>query len=103
MRGRAGAALVAIVGMLCWASPPLPASEDHEAARELVNSGAILPLETILDAAYRRFPGRLLEAELEREDGRLVYELEILTERGEVLEVLYDARNGTLIKAEQED
>ena len=76
MRGRAGAALVAIVGMLCWASPPLPASEDHEAARELVIEPGSLPAGS---------------------------ELEILTERGEVLEVLYDARNGTLIKAEQED
>ena len=103
MRGRAGAALVAIAGMLCWVSLPLPASEDHEAARELVNSGAILPLEAILDAAYRRFPGRLLEAELEREDGRLVYELEILTEQGRVLELLYDARDGALIEVEQED
>lgn len=103
MRCRAGRALAAIVGVLCWGSPPLPASEDHEAARDLVNSGTILPLEAILDAAYQRFPGRLLEAELEREDGQLVYELEILTERGQVLELLYDARKGTLIKAEQED
>lgn len=84
-------------------APPARASDDHEAARALVESGDILPLETILDAATQRFPGRLLEAELEREDGALVYELEILTEQGRVLELQFDARDGSLIKVEQED
>ncbi len=84
-------------------APPAHASDDHEAVRALVESGAILPLEAILDNAYGRFPGRLLEAELEREDGALVYELEILTEQGRVLELQYDARDGSLIKVEQED
>lgn len=62
-----------------------------------------VPLATILDAAHRVYTGRLLEAELEREDRTLVYELEILTDTGMLIDLHYDARTGALIEIERED
>jgi len=50
------------------------------------------------------YPGStLLEAELEEEDGVLVYEVEILTTSGVVRELELDARNGNILKDEEDD
>ena len=46
---------------------------------------------------------RLLEVELEIEDGELVYELEVLTTGGQVRELEFDAATGVLVKDEEED
>ena len=72
------------------------ADEDHERARELVKSGEIMPLEQLLQKVLNKELGklRLLEAELEREEGRLVYELELVDEKGVVRELLFDAKTG---------
>jgi hypothetical protein len=73
---------------------------DHDRARAAVERGEALPLSRIVDQARRDFGGRLLEVEMDREDGRLVYEIELMAGTGRVLELLYDARTGKLLKAE---
>ena len=45
----------------------------------------------------------MLEAELEEEDGVLVYEVEILTTAGVVRELELDARDGRVLKDEEDD
>ena len=71
--------------------------------RELVRQGEILPLETIL----ARFPaeeyGKLLDLEVEREHGTVVYELEFLQADGRILEIEIDASNGSILEQEIED
>jgi uncharacterized membrane protein YkoI len=79
------------------------ADDDHQRARELVQSGAILPLEKVLKDRLNNGHWRLLEAELEEEDGRLIYEIELLDEQGRVWELEYDARTGHLLEQEGED
>jgi len=72
------------------------ADDDHERARELVKSGEIIALQQLMQIINDSGLGklRLLEAELEREHGRLVYELELVDEKGVVLELLFDAKTG---------
>lgn len=48
--------------------------------------------------ALRRYPGQLLEVELD--DGK--YEIEILGANGVVMELDYDATSGRLIKMEED-
>lgn len=71
--------------------------------RELVRQGEILPLETIL----ARFPpkkyGKLLDLEVEREHGTVVYEFEFLRTDGRIVEVEVDASNGRILEQEIED
>ena len=71
--------------------------------RELVRRGEILPLETIL----ARFPpteyGRLLDLEVEREHGTVIYEFEFLRADGRIVEVEIDARNGAILQQEIDD
>ena len=80
------------------------ADEDHEQARELVKSGEIIPLEQLLQQINNREENnlRLLEAELERESGRLVYELELVDEQGVVRELLFDAKTGEALGEEDD-
>ena len=79
------------------------ADEDHEQARRLKELGKILPLEQIIKAAQVEHPGRVIEVDLEKEDGRHIYEVELLDAHGEVWELQFDAASGKLIKRERED
>jgi len=76
---------------------------DHEAAFELAREGKIQPLSKLLGHQQRLRPGRVLEVELERDDGRLVYELEILDPQGTVWELRFDAVSGELLDQKLED
>ena len=94
--------LVLAAGTISQAAAASEAVSQAE-IRELVRQGAILPLDTILE----RFPateyGKLLDLEVEREGGRLVYEFEFLRADGRILEVEVDARDGAVLQQEVED
>jgi uncharacterized membrane protein YkoI len=81
----------------------LLADEGYEEARRLTESGAILPLEELMPAIQAEQPGRILELELERERGRILYEIEILDEQGAVWEFKVDATTGEILQRELED
>lgn len=73
----------------------------HDEALALRRAGEILPLEQITTRALEKHAGaRLLEVELEDEDGVLVYEVELLTPAGVVRELELDARSGKVLKDE---
>lgn len=67
---------------------------DHDRARALRESGEIQPLEQIIRRAKEMHPGRVLEVELHDDSGRLIYEIELVGERGVVRELYFDARTG---------
>lgn len=73
---------------------------DHDRARRAVEAGEILPLARIVAIAEASFEGRMVDVELEKDDGRFVYELELLTTAGHVIELTYDARTGALLETE---
>ncbi|MDZ7752811.1 MAG: PepSY domain-containing protein [Gammaproteobacteria bacterium] len=74
--------------------------DDHHAARELVRNGRILPLRQVLGMAEGHQAGRVLEAEFEKDDGRYIYEIEIVDDNGIVWELEMDAMDGNLLKRE---
>lgn len=94
-------ALIAL-GLTFGAAPAL-ADIDHQRARALQQQGHILPLEQIIDKALGIKSGRVIETELDEENGRLVYELEILDDRGWVWEMEFDAKTGELRELELDD
>ena len=79
------------------AAPPAHAEGDHDRAHSALAEGAILPLSAILPGLERRFGARLLGAELEAEHRRFVYEFELITPRGQILDVHVDAATGAVI------
>ncbi|MGC9418974.1 MAG: PepSY domain-containing protein [Rhodovulum sp.] len=78
-------------------------AHDHDRARDALARGEILPLHKILPRLEKRFGGRLLEVELDREDGRLVYEVELITKGGRILEIVVDAATGRVLETEEDD
>ena len=73
-------------------------SADHERARAARDRGEALPLAGILTAIQRDFRGRVIDVELEQDDGQLFYELELLVPDGRVVKLKIDARTGSLVK-----
>lgn len=75
----------------------------QDEALRLRRSGELQALESLIATARARHPGAtLLEADLESEHDRLIYELEVLTPDGVVRELEFDARSGELLKDEVE-
>lgn len=76
---------------------------DMERARDALRSGQILPLSRILEAVERDFQGEVIEVELEYEHERWIYELRLLSPRGAVLKLDYNAKDATLFRARGRD
>ncbi len=69
---------------------------------QLVKEGKILSLEAMLAQYPEKEYGKLLDLEVEREHGKIIYEMEFLRDDGRVLEINVDASNGQLLKQELE-
>ncbi|MDO5103739.1 MAG: PepSY domain-containing protein [Lautropia sp.] len=71
------------------------AAADHEAVRRAVMAGRYKPLVDILEMVQKKYPGRVLDVELEREPGgRHVYEVKLLDDRNRRQELHIDAVTG---------
>ncbi|MCU7931321.1 MAG: PepSY domain-containing protein [Candidatus Thiodiazotropha sp. (ex Codakia rugifera)] len=81
----------------------LLADEGYQEARQLTESGRILPLQELLQVIQAEQSGRVLEVEFEHEDGLYLYEIEILDKQGAVWEFKVDAASGEILKRELED
>jgi len=76
---------------------------DHAEIRDLVKKGQILPLESIMLQFPEKQYGKLLDLEVEREHGTIVYEFEFLRSDGLIVQIEVDARNGKILRQEIED
>ncbi len=74
---------------------------DHDRARAALQAGEVLPLQQVLQAVQRRYPGEVLEVELERENGRWVYELKLLQDGGRLVRLHVDAKSAEVLKSRQ--
>jgi uncharacterized membrane protein YkoI len=79
------------------------ADDDYIEAKRLLDSGEILSLEVILKNVRQIFPGKVIEVELEKEDGQIVYEIEILGDNGVITEIYIDAKTGKLLLTKEDD
>jgi len=71
---------------------------DHERAHAAVRAGEVLPLPTLLERLQRTHPGQVLELELDREDGRWIYEIKLLQANGQLLRLEVDAGTGQVLE-----
>lgn len=76
------------------------ADDDLELARQLRNTESILPLSQILKEIEASYPGTLLDVNLEYEDLKLIYEIEILDSKHVVQEIKVDATTGKILTVE---
>lgn len=85
---------------LGWGGANADSDDDHERARRAFEAGEIVSLARVLEAVERNFDGQVLEVELEDEERRFVYEVKLLAPGGEILELLFDARDAALLRVE---
>lgn len=71
----------------------------HERARAALAAGEIRPLADLLAEVERRWIGRVIETELERDGERWVYEFKLLPPSGRVFELKLDASTGALLRS----
>ncbi|MEX8494976.1 PepSY domain-containing protein [Sphaerotilus sp.] len=93
---------MAAVLMAVWCGPAMSIArerDDHERARQAVESGQILPLKAILARVEREVPGEVLEVELEQDNGVWLYELKVLQPGGMLTKLKLDARTGAVLKS----
>jgi uncharacterized membrane protein YkoI len=88
---------------LLIAAPALADRADQDLARRALEAGEILPLSEILAAAGAARPGHVIEVELERENGRWIYDLEVLSPEGLLYELEIDAASGSVLEIERGD
>jgi len=55
-----------------------------------------------IKTASEKVPGKVVEAELEKKHGTLVWEVEVVTAENKVMEVHIDAESGAVIDVEEE-
>jgi len=97
---RMGWMFMAVAAALSFsASNPAFADDDHERARRAVEAGEVLPLGVVLAGIEKTHPGHVLEVELERDDGRWIYEIKLMERGGNVAKLEVDARDGSVLRA----
>lgn len=92
-----------ILILTCLGTPVFADRDDQDRARLALEAGEILPLSEILAAAEKARPGRVIEVDLERDDGRWIYELELVSPDGLVYEMEIDGASGAVLEIEREE
>ncbi|GHC77946.1 PepSY domain-containing protein [Limoniibacter endophyticus] len=97
---RAGPIVFLVTALLLQTSSSTMADDDAERARAL--SGSILPLAQILRTISPRYPGKVIEVDLDDDDDP-EYQIRILDPNGRIVELEVDARTGRVLDVDMED
>lgn len=95
--------LIAAALLILGEFPAVSHAGDHDDARKLSEAGTIVPLERITEQVRARHIGTILEVELESEDQKHYYEVEVVDNAGIVRKLRYDAVTGELLSDSPED
>ena len=95
--------LIAAALLILGEFPAVSRAGDHDDARKLSEAGTIVPLERITEQVRARHIGTILEVELESEDQKHYYEVEVVDNAGIVRKLRYDAVTGELLSDRPEE
>ena len=84
------------------AAYPGDGRRDHERARRALEEGRARPLADILTQVRGRLGGEVIDVEFDRENGRYIYELKVITPAGQLREVHVDALTAEILKDEED-
>lgn len=96
-------AMSCIAGLALTSANVFADDVSAEKATLLVEQGVIMPLETLDEKALAIKPGQISDRDLEQDDGRYEYELDIRQESGQKWDITLDASTGEAIKIELDD
>jgi uncharacterized membrane protein YkoI len=98
-----GMSRLILLALLTCALPARAGLDDYQRAREALERGEVLPLGEILAIVERQIDARVIEVEFEQEDGEYIYEFELITPDGRLLEARADAVSGAILSVEEDD
>ena len=83
------------------------ATKDHERARQTVKSGKILPLQRVLQSISKKYPGKVVDADVREvpnsKTGKMewLYFLKVLDNKGQVTDLTVDAKTAKVLEAKR--
>jgi uncharacterized membrane protein YkoI len=92
---------IAIAAALAFGGLAARADEerhDHDAARRAVERGEIKPLAEILTRLRDKLPGEVIRIEVERKQGRWLYELRLADANGRLYEAYVDGATAEIVQ-----
>lgn len=94
--------IVLVLNAPVWSDQKGKGKKDE--SKEIVEmaSRAKVTIDQAIKTASEKVPGKLVEAELEKKHGILVWEVEVVTTENKVVEVHIDAESGAVIDVEEE-
>lgn len=100
-----GLAILLAAALLVGGWHPAAASDDddkrHDAVRRAVEAGEIRSLSDIVADVRGQLPGEIVGVEVERENGRWLYEFRVIDGKGRLFEVYIDARSGAIERVKE--
>ncbi len=78
-----------------------PASGEEHSKVEMA-AAATVTIHDAIKTALEKVSGTVIEAELDRKHGKLIWEVEVVTAEHRIMEVHIDAETGTFIDIEEE-
>lgn len=93
------------LGMAALVTVAMPALADisYSEAEKLRASGEVLPTQKIVELVKAAKPGEVVELELDRDLGRLVYEVEVRDAQFREWNLELDAKTGDVLGQEEDD
>ena len=99
-------AVIAALLLSALGAVPAAADDDDDARDELYEArkrGDILPLDRILKRIDPAIGRHIVDIEVEREDGRVIYEIYYLDRRGRRRQIHVDAGSGSILREKEDD
>jgi len=92
-----------IAALLAGAAGTATADVGYSEAQRLRASGEALPEARVVEIVGKARPGEISELELDRDFGRLVYEVEVRDSQGQEWKLELDAKTGEVLGEERDD
>lgn len=93
----------AVAAALVATSAAALADVSYGEARKLREGGQALPEERIIELVNKARPGEVTDLELDRDLGRLVYEVEVRDAQGQEWDLELDAASGEVLGEQRDD
>lgn len=89
--------------LLATVAGPSFADIDFAEAEKMRASGEAIPTAKVVEIVTKARPGAVTDLELDRDFGRLVYEVEVRDEQFREWDLEIDAKTGEVLTEEQDD
>ncbi len=94
-------AAVAAAALSHWGAQAGDRHANHDAVRLAVQRGEVRPLADIVAGLRGKLPGEIVGVEVERKDGRWVYEFRVVDGKGRLLEAYVDGSSGEITRIKE--